>query len=107
MSMTSLSELGLLDRSDHHPGELSVGERQRVALGRALINSPALLLADEPTGNLDPANAGRILGILESFQGDGGTVVLVTHSPLVPRTKHRVVQIEDGRIAGHDAAGVE
>ncbi|NQU47161.1 MAG: ABC transporter ATP-binding protein [Planctomycetes bacterium] len=76
-----LSELGLADRLDHKPAQLSVGERQRVALARALLSKPKLLLADEPTGNLDDVNSGRVIDGLIQFQQMGGTVILATHSP--------------------------
>jgi putative ABC transport system ATP-binding protein len=76
-----LSELGLADRLDHKPAQLSVGERQRVALARALLPQPKLLLADEPTGNLDYVNSGRVIDGLTQFQHQGGTVILATHAP--------------------------
>ncbi len=89
-----------LDHRAHHvPSELSVGEKQRVALARALLNEPKLILADEPTGNLDPQNAVTVLDALRDYADGGGTVLLVTHDPAAAERAHRVLHMENGRIA--------
>ncbi|HWE40522.1 MAG TPA: ABC transporter ATP-binding protein [Isosphaeraceae bacterium] len=94
-----LEEVGLGARSGHPPGRLSVGERQRVAIARALANEPALLLADEPTGNLDSAAQDEVLALLARLRaGRGLTLVVVTHSPDVAAAADRVVMLRDGRI---------
>jgi len=93
-----IEKLGLTDRSTHLPGELSTGERQRTALARALLNRPKLLLADEPTGNLDRDNAGIVLGFLADFASSGGAVMLVTHdTPQVARGQ-RTLKLDHGRL---------
>jgi len=89
-------------RAHHKPGELSTGERQRTAVARALINRPWLVLADEPTGNLDPETGAQILGYLSEFSQAGGTVVVVTHEPWVEEYATRTVQIREGRL--HEAS---
>lgn len=95
-----LGEFGLGDRLAHRPAELSGGERQRVALARALINTPPLLLADEPTGNLDPATGGQILDLLDAFRKrNSATMVIVTHSMDVARRADRVVRLVDGVVS--------
>jgi ABC-type lipoprotein export system ATPase subunit len=93
-----LDRFGLSDRINHRPAELSVGERQRVAMARALVNSPRILLADEPTGNLDPDNAALVTGHLREFQHAGGTVLLVTHDDRVARAASRTIRMTQGRI---------
>lgn len=93
-----IEEVGLTARLDHTPGELSTGERQRTALARALFNRPKLLLADEPTGNLDEDNAEIVLAHLRAFVQDGGAVLLVTHDSQASNAADRVIQIENGRI---------
>jgi putative ABC transport system ATP-binding protein len=95
-----VTRFGLQDRAHHVPAELSTGERQRAALARALLNSPKLLLADEPTGNLDRENAGLVLDCLSSFARDGGAVLLVTHDSSAAQQASRTVRIQGGRLAG-------
>jgi putative ABC transport system ATP-binding protein len=94
-----IDRLGLRDRAAHVPAELSAGEKQRAALARALLNRPKLLLADEPTGNLDRANADAVIGALRDFAAQGGAVLLATHNPEAAAVAHRSLRLEGGRIA--------
>ena len=93
-----LGQFGLTDRAAHVPSELSTGEKQRTALARALLNAPGLLLADEPTGNLDGANAETALSHLKDFASEGGAVLLVTHDSRAESFADRSVRIEDGQL---------
>lgn len=95
-----LRKLGLEQRRDHVPARLSVGEQQRVGLGRALVNKPSVVLADEPTGNLDPASIKAALACLGDYVTSGGSVLLVTHDDRAARAAGRVVQMEQGKITG-------
>ena len=91
--------VGLADRKDAYPSQLSGGQKQRVAIARALINRPEILLADEPTGNLDPHNAMEIMGLLEKINRRGTTVIVVTHShEIVDMMKKRVITIDRGMV---------
>lgn len=94
-----LEELGLRDRLRHRPGELSAGEKQRVAVARALLNQPELILADEPTGNLDVDNTEQINAQLARYSASGGTVLMVTHGSSADACADRVIQLSQGRIA--------
>jgi putative ABC transport system ATP-binding protein len=98
----ALERLGLGDRLDHEPSELSGGQQQRVAIARALVTDPAMLLADEPTGNLDTAAGRDVLELLLELNAAGRTVVLITHDPEVAKAASRQVHLLDGRIAGID-----
>jgi len=89
-------ELG--NRVDHKPSELSIGQQQRVALARMLANDPQVILADEPTGNLDPETASQMMDYLEQFNREGKTIILVTHDPRAAARARRGLRIEDGRI---------
>ncbi|MES3024189.1 MAG: ABC transporter ATP-binding protein [Pseudomonadota bacterium] len=95
-----LERIGLGQRMDHLPGELSGGQLQRAAIARALLNEPALLLADEPTGNLDSKSAGDVLELLRELHAGGQTLVLVTHDPVIAAGAQRTIHLRDGRIAG-------
>jgi putative ABC transport system ATP-binding protein len=103
-ALASLQQVGLAERVDHRPTELSGGQQQRVALARALVTNPALLLADEPTGNLDTASALEILGLLQDLHRSGRTVVLITHEPDVAAVAGRVLRIRDGQIDSEEVA---
>ncbi|MDX9754232.1 MAG: ABC transporter ATP-binding protein [bacterium] len=93
-----LMDLGLGDRLTHRPAELSAGEKQRVALARAMINQPSLILADEPTGNLDPQHAADVLAHLRAYQRQGGTVVMVTHGVQADAMADRIIPMNQGRL---------
>ena len=93
-----LSRLGLAARAHHRPAALSAGERQRAAIARALLNQPKLILADEPTGNLDPENAAEVFRHLREFHRAGGTVIVVTHGSGAEECADRVIQMREGRI---------
>jgi putative ABC transport system ATP-binding protein len=93
-----LDRVGLLDLVDHLPNELSGGEQQRVAIARALANDPPLILADEPTGNLDSETGARVLSLFEDMWRQGKTIILVTHDRSVARRASRVIELRDGRI---------
>lgn len=100
-----LERVGLSNRLDHKPGELSGGQQQRAAIARALIRQPRLLLADEPTGNLDSRSAADVLGLIDELHGEGQTIVLVTHDADVAARAPRHVRLRDGRIEGDDRRG--
>ncbi len=98
MAEESLTRVGLKDRMGHKPNELSGGQRQRVAIARALVNNPSILLADEPTGNLDSTTGQEIMALFENLHGGGQTIVLVTHEHDIAEHADRQVHILDGRV---------
>ena len=101
-AMAMLEQVGLDDRARHRPGQLSGGQRQRAAIARALVTSPDLLLADEPTGNLDQTTGNEVMDIFDALNGVGQTVLLVTHDPNVAAHARRIVRIVDGQISSDE-----
>jgi len=98
-AIKSLEEVGLSDRMHHKPNELSGGQRQRVAIARALVNTPSIILADEPTGNLDSKTSYDIMDLLDKIHDKGNTVILVTHEEDIARHAHRIIKLMDGEVA--------
>jgi putative ABC transport system ATP-binding protein len=98
LSLEMLDRVGLADRSHHKPNELSGGQNQRVAIARALVNNPSIILADEPTGNLDSKTSVEIMNIFDKIQADGNTVILVTHEEDIANYAHRIIRLKDGII---------
>jgi putative ABC transport system ATP-binding protein len=97
-ALEALGRVGLSERAMHHPNQMSGGQQQRVAIARALVSRPRLLLADEPTGNLDSRTSVEVMGILQELQREGITVVLVTHEPDIAAFAHRVITMRDGLV---------
>ena len=99
----ALERVDLADRMNHKPNELSGGQRQRVAVARALVNSPSIVLADEPTGNLDSKTGDEIMSLFETLHSQGNTIILVTHENDIAQHAHRIVHIRDGQVASDQA----
>ncbi len=99
-ALAALDAVGLADRADHQPNELSGGQRQRVAIARALINDPVLIMADEPTGNLDTKTGEEIMGLLHELHSRGRTIVMVTHEAYLAERTERTITLVDGKVAG-------
>jgi putative ABC transport system ATP-binding protein len=99
----ALERVDLVDRMHHKPNELSGGQRQRVAIARALVNSPSIVLADEPTGNLDSKTGDEIMNLFQNLHAQGNTIILVTHEHDIAQHAHRIIHIRDGRIASDEA----
>jgi len=102
IALEALQQVGLADRVHHKPNELSGGQRQRVAVARALVNRPSILLADEPTGNLDSKTGMEIMALFEQLAGTGNTIILVTHEEDIARHARRILRIRDGLIASDE-----
>ncbi len=98
MATEKLASVGLSDRMEHRPNELSGGQRQRVAVARALVNTPSILLADEPTGNLDSKTSEEIMKLFAAIHSAGNTIILVTHEEDIAMHAHRIIKLKDGKI---------
>ncbi|UII35073.1 ABC transporter ATP-binding protein [Fulvivirga ulvae] len=98
MAMEALNNVGLGDRADHKPNELSGGQRQRVAIARALVNSPSIILADEPTGNLDSKTSYDIMDLFQQLHDRGNTIIMVTHEDDIAHYAHRIIRLRDGLV---------
>lgn len=96
--MKTLTDVGLGDRASHKPNELSGGQRQRVAIARALVNDPSIILADEPTGNLDSKTSYDIMELFEVLHQNGNTIIMVTHEEDIAKHAHRIVRLRDGLV---------
>ncbi|HTK81982.1 MAG TPA: ABC transporter ATP-binding protein [Bacteroidota bacterium] len=102
LATEALEHVGLGERKTHKPNELSGGQRQRVAVARALVNKPSILLADEPTGNLDSKTGDEIMGLFEELHSKGNTIILVTHEEAIAEHAHRIIRVRDGLVASDE-----
>jgi putative ABC transport system ATP-binding protein len=105
IALAAISQVGLADRMHHKPNELSGGQRQRVAVARALVNKPSILLADEPTGNLDSKTGAEIMALFDDLSRAGNTIIVVTHEEDIARQSRRIIRLRDGLIASDEKRG--
>jgi putative ABC transport system ATP-binding protein len=105
-ALAALASVGMTERASHRPSELSGGQQQRVAIARAIVTNPALILADEPTGNLDSRSTDEVLAMFTRLNNEGRTVVLITHEPDVADCARRVIRLSDGRVSSDEMTGV-
>jgi putative ABC transport system ATP-binding protein len=103
IALEAIAQVGLADRMHHKPNELSGGQRQRVAVARALVNKPSILLADEPTGNLDSKTGAEIMALFEELSRKGNTIIVVTHEEDIARQSRRIIRLRDGLIASDES----
>ena len=103
IAMQVLADVGLADRATHKPNELSGGQRQRVAIARALVNKPSIILADEPTGNLDSKTSLSIMDLFQDIHNNGNTVIMVTHEEDIAKYAHRIVRLKDGLVESDES----
>jgi putative ABC transport system ATP-binding protein len=102
IALAAIAQVGLADRMHHKPNELSGGQRQRVAVARALVNQPSILLADEPTGNLDSKTGAEIMALFDELSRKGNTIIVVTHEEDIARQSRRIIRLRDGLIASDE-----
>jgi putative ABC transport system ATP-binding protein len=102
IALEAITQVGLADRMHHKPNELSGGQRQRVAVARALVNQPSILLADEPTGNLDSKTGAEIMALFDELSRKGNTIIVVTHEEEIARQSRRIIRLRDGLIASDE-----
>ena len=106
MAMAALERVDMSHRAKHYPAQLSGGQQQRVAVARAIVGNPSIILADEPTGNLDSKNAELVMALLDKLHAEGTTICMVTHDPRGAKRAERIVEVFDGRIVGDTQAQV-